>query len=231
MRLHETMRRLYRGYTEGINKEPVDSKLIMDRACKICGKKFSFQSSLSRHGRSHKQVRVQCPCGIWFSRKDNLKRHQFTSQKCKALEESTKSIESSQNVSETFELHHNSKSHKVLDDFSFADEAEASTESDSDDEYLVKRTRSEEPIKLGKPDNLLEKSGGDESDSDGEDDEVDNRKYLKYHLARKKHRRVMKRPRHIIMKKRRRIIMKKPQAIVIPQYIAPQQTELIHRLQ
>jgi KilA-N domain/Zinc finger, C2H2 type len=44
--------------------------------CKICGKLFKFQSSLSRHGRTHKGLKVECECGAMFSRRENLKRHQ-----------------------------------------------------------------------------------------------------------------------------------------------------------
>src|SRR5271156_6146137 len=56
--------------------------------CKICGKTFTVQRYLSKHRRTHDQTKVQCPCGRSFSRRDNLKRHQFLSQTCRALEES-----------------------------------------------------------------------------------------------------------------------------------------------
>src|SRR5271156_3986549 len=54
--------------------------------CKICGKTFTVQRYLSKHRRTHDQTKVQCPCGRSFSRRDNLKRHQFLSQTCRALE-------------------------------------------------------------------------------------------------------------------------------------------------
>src|SRR3981189_1887538 len=58
----------------------------MDLDCKTCGKKFKCPSNLSRHGRIHKALRVKCDCGLSFSRKDNLRRHQFMSLTCRALE-------------------------------------------------------------------------------------------------------------------------------------------------
>src|SRR5258708_29774827 len=76
-----------RGHGEGINEAAVDMLLTMDLVCKTCGKTFKFQSSLSRHGRTHRQVMVQCACGLSFSRRDNLRRHQFMSRTCKALDE------------------------------------------------------------------------------------------------------------------------------------------------
>jgi Zinc finger, C2H2 type len=54
--------------------------------CKTCSKVFKFQSGLSRHNGIHKAFRVFCDCGVSFSRKDNLKVHQFTSSSCRALE-------------------------------------------------------------------------------------------------------------------------------------------------
>ena len=44
--------------------------------CKTCDKQFKFQSSLSRHGRVHKHLRLVCDCGISFARRDSLKRHE-----------------------------------------------------------------------------------------------------------------------------------------------------------
>ena len=58
----------------------------MDLVCKICAKAFKFQSGLSRHGRTHKQLALKCDCGLVFSRQDNLKRHQFMSPTCRTLE-------------------------------------------------------------------------------------------------------------------------------------------------
>ena len=63
----------------------------MDLICKTCSKKFKFQSSLSRHERIHRQLMVQCSCGVSFSRGDNLKRHQFTSKNCRANENAVES--------------------------------------------------------------------------------------------------------------------------------------------
>ena len=59
----------------------------MEFICKTCSKSFKFQSCLSRHGRIHKALRVMCACGLSFSRRDSLKRHQFMSRSCRALEQ------------------------------------------------------------------------------------------------------------------------------------------------
>src|SRR5271156_4608027 len=72
----------------------------MDFICKICSNKYSHQSSLSRHGRTHRCAKIQCECGRSFSRGDNLKQHQFLSKTCRALEdaaEETLVAESSSN--------------------------------------------------------------------------------------------------------------------------------------
>ena len=58
----------------------------MDLVCKTCGKSFKCHANLSRHGRIHKDLRVVCRCGLSFSRRDNLNRHQIMSLTCKALE-------------------------------------------------------------------------------------------------------------------------------------------------
>src|SRR5271156_341801 len=59
----------------------------MDFICKICSNKYSHQSSLSRHGRTHRHAKIQCGCGRSFSRGDNLKQHQFLSKTCRSLED------------------------------------------------------------------------------------------------------------------------------------------------
>jgi len=59
----------------------------MEFICKTCCKSFKFQGSLSRHGRIHKALRVMCDCGLSFSRRDSLNRHQLMSQSCRALEQ------------------------------------------------------------------------------------------------------------------------------------------------
>ena len=64
----------------------------MDFICKTCGKSYKFQSSLSRHGRIHKALRVVCNCGISFSRQDSLRRHQFLSIACRALENAEENV-------------------------------------------------------------------------------------------------------------------------------------------
>jgi Zinc finger, C2H2 type len=61
----------------------------MDLICKICNKVFKGQSSLSRHGRIHKGLKETCACGLSFSRRDSLKRHQIMSKTCKALEQAS----------------------------------------------------------------------------------------------------------------------------------------------
>ena len=60
--------------------------LNTDLVCKVCAKAFKFQSGLSRHARTHNKLTVNCDCGLVFSRKDNLKRHQLMSTSCRALE-------------------------------------------------------------------------------------------------------------------------------------------------
>jgi Zinc finger, C2H2 type len=57
--------------------------LIMEFICKTCNKSFKSRSSLSRHGRIHKSLRVMCECGLSFSRRDCLNRHQESSSTCK----------------------------------------------------------------------------------------------------------------------------------------------------
>src|SRR5438477_9187322 len=64
----------------------------MDFIYKTCGKSYKFQSSLSRHGRIHKALRVVCNCGISFSRQDSLRRHQFLSITCRALENAEENV-------------------------------------------------------------------------------------------------------------------------------------------
>ena len=59
----------------------------MEFICKTCSKSFKFQSSLSRHGRIHKALRAMCDCGLSFSRRDSLNRHQLMSQSCRVLEQ------------------------------------------------------------------------------------------------------------------------------------------------
>ena len=61
----------------------------MEFICKTCSKSFKFQSSLKRHGRIHNAFSVKCDCGLSFSRRDSLRRHQFMSQTCGALENAT----------------------------------------------------------------------------------------------------------------------------------------------
>jgi len=74
------------GKSEGINMGCNGMDSNMDLVCKICAKAFKFQSGLSRHGRTHKQLALKCDCGLVFSRQDNLKRHQFMSPTCRTLE-------------------------------------------------------------------------------------------------------------------------------------------------
>lgn len=59
----------------------------MEFICKVCAKTFKFQSGLSRHGRIHKGLRVECACGRSFSRQDSLSRHQLMSSACRTLEQ------------------------------------------------------------------------------------------------------------------------------------------------
>jgi Zinc finger, C2H2 type len=49
----------------------------MDFICKTCNKSFNTRTSLWRHGQIHKEVRIKCPCGLTFSRRDSLNRHQL----------------------------------------------------------------------------------------------------------------------------------------------------------
>ena len=78
--------KLTRLYEKGINKDTIGMYSTMDLICKICAKKFKFQSGLSRHVRTHRHVTVQCRCGVSFSRWDNMKRHQIMSLTCGALD-------------------------------------------------------------------------------------------------------------------------------------------------
>jgi hypothetical protein len=50
--------------------------LTMAFICKICEKSYKYQSGVSRHGRTHRQSIIHCSCGLPFTRRDNLKRHQ-----------------------------------------------------------------------------------------------------------------------------------------------------------
>ena len=63
----------------------------MDLICKDCAKVFKFQSGLSRHLRTHIQLKIKCECGREFSRRDNLCRHQLMSTSCRALESASTS--------------------------------------------------------------------------------------------------------------------------------------------
>ena len=58
----------------------------MEFICKTCSKSFNSRSTLSRHVRIHKSLRVTCECGLSFSRRDNLNRHQESSSTCKINE-------------------------------------------------------------------------------------------------------------------------------------------------
>src|SRR5271156_6333597 len=78
---------IYIGQLEDINRTSILTLSTMDFICKICGNKYTDRSNLSRHGRTHRQARVECTCGQSFSRGDNLKRHQFMSKTCRALED------------------------------------------------------------------------------------------------------------------------------------------------
>src|ERR1700727_1558664 len=49
----------------------------MDFICKTCNKSFNTRTSLWRHGQIHKEVRIKCHCGLTFSRRDSLNRHQL----------------------------------------------------------------------------------------------------------------------------------------------------------
>src|SRR5438477_10910568 len=76
----------------------------MEHVCKICGKSFKHGSSLSRHGRIHKALRIVCGCGLSYSRRDNLRRHQFLSITCRALENAEENVPSTQAVTPTIQM-------------------------------------------------------------------------------------------------------------------------------
>ena len=110
----------------------------MEFICKTCSKSFKFQSCLSRHGRIHKALRVMCACGLSFSRRDSLKRHQFMSPTCRALEQACepgtfKSDDSSKAADPQLPKHNvENSSRSSMDAFSKTETYE-DTESVSDD--------------------------------------------------------------------------------------------------
>src|SRR5258708_5683115 len=66
-----------------INEATIHQNLTMNLNYKICGKSFKFQRGLWRHVQIHKEFSIKCDCGLSFSRRDSLKRHQESSSTCK----------------------------------------------------------------------------------------------------------------------------------------------------
>src|SRR5271156_1521576 len=110
--------------------------MISIMECNTCGKTFSLLSNRSRHGRAHKQTKVQCPCGRSFSRRDNLKRHQFLSATCRALEDAaTQTVDDSPQSDHVLSVDNEDKPVKHIDDVRNIQTVEPSDdESDSDEE-------------------------------------------------------------------------------------------------
>src|SRR3977135_2854345 len=65
----------------------------MEFTCKTCSRVFKFQSGLSRHTKTHKPPGIKSFCGLLFSRRDNLQRHQMSSKTCTPLLDNGDNVE------------------------------------------------------------------------------------------------------------------------------------------
>src|SRR5271156_533394 len=157
-------------HKQDINRTSILTLLTMDFICKICGNQYTDRSNLSRHGRTHRQARVECTCGQSFSRGDNLKRHQFMSKTCRALEDAAE---------ETLVAEPSSKPSAIITskniDLDKVSDSSQNEESQNDDPHtVVKKLRHSETSRknshVATPQNIESSNDSSNADSASGDD-------------------------------------------------------------